>query len=361
MRLWPDLRRLPAAIQWALLITGALVLGFWMEWAHVPAALLLGPLVWSAIMGMRGMTIRVASSVHKFGQAVAGALIALHLDPHIVARTTEIWPAVLIFVSITLLLACLVGLVATWLTGLNVEVSVWGFLPGMAGTMIALAHERGLDSRMVAFIQILRMLMVIGAMIGVGAILAAPPGQPETVIGQSTCVPVLTTLVLAVAGSAIGRWLPMIPAGASLAPIVLGGVLNIYGVAFAVPHWLTAVAYLFLGAQTGLRFTPEIVRAGGRALPMLVVSVLLLLVLCGISGAILSMLTGADLMTAVLATVPGSIDSIALIAVATHADMSFVMTLQTTRLFAVVLFGPPVARCLLHLVSLRSARIDASL
>jgi len=95
-------------------------------------------------------------------------------------------------------------------------------------------------------------------------------------------------------------------------------------------------------------------------LPMLVVSVLLLLFLCGLSGAILSELAGTDLMTAVLATVPGSIDSIALIAVSTHADMSFVMTLQTTRLFAVVLFGPQVARLLLRMASSWSKKIGAT-
>jgi membrane AbrB-like protein len=350
----PD--RLSVVGQWALLIIGGLFLGLSMEWAHVPAALLLGPLVWSAVLGMRGMTIRVAKPAHRFGQAVAGALIALHLDPDIVARTVEIWPIVLVFVGITLVLACIVGLVATWLTGLDTEVSVWGFLPGMAGTMIALAHERGLDSRMVAFIQILRMLMVIGAMICVGAVLAAPPTVLVSVASQSTILPVLTTLLLAGIGCAISRWLPLIPAGASLVPIFIGGVLNVYGIAFAVPHWLTTVAYLCLGAQTGLRFTPDIIRTGARALPMLVISVLLLLFLCGISGAILSELAGTDLMTAVLATVPGSIDSIALIAVSTHADMSFVMTLQTTRLFAVVLFGPPVARLLLRIVSSRSRR-----
>lgn len=351
--------QLPVTGQWLLLIAGSLFLGLCMDWANVPAALLLGPLIWAAVMGMRGMTIRVAKPAHKFGQAIAGALIALHLDPDIVARTVEIWPIVLIFVGITLVLACIVGLVATWLTGLDAEVSVWGFLPGMAGTMIALAHERGLDSRMVAFIQILRMLMVIGGMVCLGAVLAAPPATPVAIASQSAVLPLLTTMLLAAVGCAIAQWLPMIPAGASLVPILIGGVLNVYGIAFNVPHWLTTIAYLCLGAQTGLRFTPDIVRTGARALPMLMVSVLLLLFLCGLSGAILSELAGTDLMTAVLATVPGSIDSIALIAVSTHADMSFVMTLQTTRLFAVVLFGPPVARLLLRMVASRSRKAEA--
>lgn len=343
--------RWPPIVQWSALATGGIALGLGMERLHVPAALLLGPLIWAAILGTRGMNIRIGRGGHQFGQAVAGALIALNLDATILARTVEIWPVVFLFVFLTLVLACAVGLVATRLTGLDQDVTIWGFMPGMAGTMIALAHERGLDSRMVAFIQILRLLMVIGAMVTFGAIIVGPAVPHSEIIPDPTALPIIPTLALAGFGVATGRWLPMIPAGASLVPILIGGALCVNGIVFTVPHWLVTVAFFFLGAQTGLRFTPEMLKVGAKALPMLAVSVVLLLVLCGLSGGILSLITGTDLMSAVLATVPGSIDSIALIALSTGSDMSFIMVLQTTRLFAVVLLGPFIARVMLHLIS----------
>lgn len=349
----------PRFFQWSALVVGGIVLGTGMELAHVPAALLLGPLIWAAFLGMRGVKVHVARPVHQFGQAVAGALIALHLDPQILVRTAEIWPVVLLFVILTLLLACAVGLVATRLTGLDSEVAVWGFMPGMAGTMIALAHERGLDSRMVAFIQILRLLMVIGVMVGFGALLVGPAVPHDAGIPDQDIVSIVPTLMLAGLGVATGHWLRLIPAGASLVPILVGGFLCVNGVSFAVPHWLVTIAFFCLGAQTGLRFTPEMLKVGAKALPMLVLAVMLLLVLCATSGVVLSVIAGTDLMTAVLATVPGSIDSIALIAVSTGSDMSFIMALQTTRLFAIVLFGPPIARAMLHLVVRMRARAGA--
>ncbi|MDZ7910156.1 MAG: AbrB family transcriptional regulator [Gemmobacter sp.] len=58
-------------------------------------------------------------------------------------------------------------------------------------------------------------------------------------------------------------------------------------------------------------------------------------------------------MSGLLATVPGSIDSIAIIAIGAHADVSFVMTLQTIRLFAVALLGPTVAALLLRMMRKR--------
>lgn len=343
--------RWPSLPQWVVLAIGGVALGLGMERLHIPAALLLGPLIWAAFLGMRGMTVRIPRWAHQSGQAVAGALIALNLDAAILARTAEIWPVVLLFVFLTLVLACVVGFVATSLTGLDRDVTVWGFMPGMAGTMIALAHERGLDSRMVAFIQILRLLMVIGAMVAFGAVVVGPAvPHNEAVAGQSI-LSILPTLALTGLGVAAGRWLPMIPAGASLIPILIGGALAVSGVVFAVPHWLVTVAFFCLGAQTGLRFTPEMLKVGAKALPMLALSVVLLLFLCGLSGVILSLISGMDLMSSVLATVPGSIDSIALIAISTGSDMSFVMALQTMRLFAVVLFGPPMARAMLHLAN----------
>ncbi len=61
------------------------------------------------------------------------------------------------------------------------------------------------------------------------------------------------------------------------------------------------------------------------------------------TGVALSWIAGVSLMSGMLATVPGSIDSIAILAIGTGADVAFVMTLQTVRLFAVVIFGPLIA------------------
>lgn len=343
------LARWPRALQWLLLLGGGIVLARMMELAHVPAALLLGPLIWGAALAMRGTTVRIGRLPHLFGQAIAGTLIANNLDPQVLTQTLDLWPVVILFVVLTLVLACAVGLGAAKVAGLDREVTVWGFLPGMAGTMIALAHERGIDSRMVAFIQILRLLMVIGAMVAVGAVLVGPAVPHGAGAPPPDLVSTLSVLAISALGIAVARVLPMVPAGASLVPLFIGGALCVNGVNLASPHWLIALGYLMLGAQVGLRFTPEMIRTGARALPMLALAVVALLLLCGATGALLSVVAGVDLMSAMLATVPGSIDSIALIALSTGSDISFIMTLQTVRLFAVVLLGPPLARWILHL------------
>ena len=56
-------------------------------------------------------------------------------------------------------------------------------------------------------------------------------------------------------------------------------------------------------------------------------------------------LLGVDPLTAYLATSPGGMDSIAIIAAAAdNVDLSFVLTLQMLRFLIVLLFGPALAR-----------------
>jgi uncharacterized protein len=63
-------------------------------------------------------------------------------------------------------------------------------------------------------------------------------------------------------------------------------------------------------------------------------------------SAVLVYAAGIDPLTAYLATSPGGIDSVAIIAASSKADMSFVMTMQAVRLVFVLIAGPPLARFL---------------
>jgi uncharacterized membrane protein AbrB (regulator of aidB expression) len=53
---------------------------------------------------------------------------------------------------------------------------------------------------------------------------------------------------------------------------------------------------------------------------------------------------GIDLLTAYLATGPGGMDTVAIIATSSSADLSFVMALQAIRFLIVLVLGPPLAR-----------------
>ena len=66
---------------------------------------------------------------------------------------------------------------------------------------------------------------------------------------------------------------------------------------------------------------------------------------CGGLAMLISYELGIDPLTAYLATSPGGLDSVAIIAAASNSvDLSFVMALQSARLLFVLSFGPSLAR-----------------
>jgi membrane AbrB-like protein len=161
------------------------------------------------------------------------------------------------------------------------------------------------------------------------------------------------TLVIAAIGAVIGRGL-RIPAGASLVPMMTGAILQSSDLMeIELPLWLLAMTYTVLGWYVGLRFTRGVVCDALRALPQIIISILTLIGLCSGSAFLLIRFLRVDPLTAYLATSPGGLDTVAVIANGSTADVSFVMALQTARLLLIVVIGPPLARLVARLAGVR--------
>ena len=155
----------------------------------------------------------------------------------------------------------------------------------------------------------------------------------------------LVTLAVAAAGGALG-WLLRLPSPYFLGAFALGLALHLWlGTQFQVPHWLMAATYVAIGWTIGLKFDRAMLLHAGRALPQIMLSIFILMGFCGAIAWLLSHQLGIDPLTAYLATSPGGMDSVAIIAAASaKVDLSFIMALQTARYFFVLLFGPALAR-----------------
>ena len=86
------------------------------------------------------------------------------------------------------------------------------------------------------------------------------------------------------------------------------------------------------------------VRQAGRLLPFVLCSTVALVVACAGLGWALAVLTPSDALTAYLATTPGGIDSVAIVALESGTSAPLVLAVQMLRLFAVVLAGSLVGR-----------------
>jgi membrane AbrB-like protein len=338
---------LPHSVQWLILLLASLVLGFGLQAFHIPAALLLGPMIVGVTMGLSGASVRIPSSLFIASQAILGCMIAQTLSPAVLTPLLDDWLLVLLVLFATLFASGVVGWCLVRFSSLPGPTGAWGSSPGGASAMVAMAGDFGADVRLVAFMQYLRVLFVATAAAIVARIgLGDEAGQGSVAMEWFPALDwrFLGTLGIAVAGSWLGSRL-RIPSGAMLLPMVIGAGLHSSGtMTLQIPEWLLALAYALIGWSVGLRFTRPIFLLALRTLPQMLVSILALMLFCAGLGWMLTCFLPVDMMTAYLATSPGGLDTVAIIAAGSRVDMAFVMAMQTLRLFTILLTGPAIAR-----------------
>ncbi len=222
---------------------------------------------------------------------------------------------------------------------------------GGASGIVAMAHELGADDRLVAFMQYLRVLVVVLATpliatlaFGVDGAGSAP--EPDLLAEPSAW---LIIAAIAPVGILAGRAVRL-PAGTLLGPLILAGVLALTGPLddVEVPGLLQEAAFIAIGLQVGLRFTPEAVREVGRLLLPVLAAIAGLMVICfGLAG-VLTATTDVTLLDAYLATTPGGLYAVLAAAFGAGADTTFILAVQTLRLLVMVLIAPLLVRVIVR-------------
>lgn len=342
------------ACLWAALAAISLLLALGLERAAVPAAMFLGPMLTGLVFAVSGADLTMPRWTFSAAQSVVGSMVAVTITASTLATLAHDWPAMLTAVALVITFGGIVGFALMRHGGLPGTTAAWGTSPGGAAAMTAMAEAYGADMRMVAFMQYMRLLVVVSSAAGVSRLLlgghaaaALPPAfAPGLVVPP---LALAQTLGLIAAGVLLGR-VSRIPAGPLVLPMVAGAALHAAGlIDIVLPSWLLFSAYALLGWFIGLRFTPQTVRHALRAAPRILLGIVGLMALCSGIAWLLVRWMGVDPLSAYLATSPGGLDSMAIIAVGSGCNVPFVLALQSLRLFAVVLTGPLVARLVCHL------------
>jgi len=296
--------------------------------------------------------------VRPVALAVVGGVLAATFRPSVFPLLARHWPAVSLVVGVTLLLSLAVGLLLSRVARLDRKSAALGTLPGAASGMLAMSAPLGADPRLVAVSQFTRVIVVVvcAALVSRLGLAPGPAADPALGHGLTTSNFEGATLVnggwpaygLTALVAALGAWAGTrlrLPAGALMGPLVLGVFLEELGlVRLAWPPGVPQAAYLFLGLWVGLLFDRDSVKTVGRLFPFVLASAVALVIACAGLGWVLGAITGMDGLTAYLATTPGGIDSVAIMALGSGADAPLVLAVQTLRLFAVVLVASLLGR-----------------
>jgi uncharacterized protein len=323
-------------------------LGWVLEQAGLPSSYLFAALLVGLAVALT-LPARVAVPRGAFvaGQALTGVALGAFVRSSALKALAHSWLPVTLVSAATLGICIAGGGLLTRFTALDAPTAQLGSVAGGASGIVAMADDLGADARLVAFMQYLRVLVVV-LLTPLCLAVAFPGHHTGQVAGTSTLGQPRDWLLafgVAAAGVAIAE-LAHMTAGTLLAPMVLAAavVLAVPGGAFAVPQLVAQTAFALIGLQVGLRFTMETVRLLGRLLGPVLISILGLLVACFGLAVLLDLTTSVTLLDAYLATTPGGLFAVLAVAFGAGANTTFILAVQGLRLLVMVLLAPLVVR-----------------
>ena len=339
--------------QWGVLLTLSILVSLLWGAAGLPAALLLGPMISGIVFGASGVRLAIPGSPYIAAQALIGAMVAASATPEILAGISHDALLFCLVTAATLLGAAAIGWLISRSGLIPGPTAVYGISPGAAPAMVVLGEAEGADAHLVAFMQYSRVLLVaLGAAlvarfwVDAGTTRASAPAWLAPVHWGNLAV----VLLLAAFSQQVARLLRL-QAWGLLGPMLLLAPLHVGGwLPIELPRWLLAAAYALVGWRVGLGFRRDELRHVGRALPVVAGGALCLMAFCGLLAWCLTRLTHVDALTAYLATSPGGLDSVAIIAASTsQVNLSFVLALQSMRLLLVVALAPAITKLVVRL------------
>jgi uncharacterized protein len=341
---------------WTLCACLCAIAGFSAAALHVPAAWMVGPMVAAVVLALcLSSPLRVPGGVFVAAQSVVGDVIASTFRASDLDVMAKHWLAVVLVGGGTLFISLVVGELLSRIAHLDRPTAVLGSLPGGASGMVAMSPSVSADPKLVAVMQYVRLISVV-----------LTASALTNVLSTAHSVHALSTSVVSVSWSnvavtlgigALGTWLGRrfkVPAGALLGALALGIVAASTGIVhLQVPAVISAPAYAVIGMYVGLLFDRGSLKHAGKLIPYIVASTVTLILACVGMSLVLAAMTGNDFLTCFLATSPGGLDSVALLAIGGGTNLALVMSLQTARLLTIVFLGPFVVR--LYVAALKTA------
>ncbi len=278
-------------------------------------------------------------------QALVGVVLGAYLQSDALQALGEDWLPVTLVSAATLGLSMGAGRLLARFTALDVPTATLGMIAGGASGIVTMADDLGGDDRLVAFMQYLRVLVVVLLMPLLIAIFGetggGSGGPGEAAFGQPRDW-LLTALIAP--SAALAARAARVPAGALLGPMLVAGAVTLAGVDFAVPPAVREFAFALIGLQVGLRFTFETVKLLGRLILPVLAAVFGLLAGCFALAVALTLTTPVSLQDAYLATTPGGLYAVLAVAVGAGSNTTFILAVQVARLLVAVLLAPLAVR-----------------
>jgi uncharacterized protein len=334
-------------VSWGLLVAAVVLVALALDAVGMPSPTLFAALLVGVAAALaKPDAFELPRHVFTGAQAVTGVTLGAYLQSSSLTAIADSWLPVTLVSLATLLLSLAAGVVLSRTTELDPATAALGSIAGGASGIVGMSDELGGDDRLVAFMQYLRVLVVVVLTPAVAALTGGHGG------GGAPSGPAfgdlegwLLTLAIAPVGVFLGRTVKL---PSLIGPMIIAGALTLAGAGFTVPPALREVAFGLIGLMVGLRFTMATLRQVGRLVFPVLIALIALLVACFGLAVILHLTADVSLRDAYFATTPGGLYAVLAIAVGSGADTTFILAVQALRVFVMILLAPLAVRAVVR-------------
>lgn len=311
---------------------------------HIPIPWMLGPIVVLIITQfIHKGELKWPRQLGDLGVVIVGTGIGLRFNIHLFESAGFI--LLYMFLLNVILIGGAVGIayLISRFSKMPLRASVLGAIPGGLSQTVLFAERENIgEVGSIFYFQVIRLLLVV---------MIVPFIVAGQAAGQTGDAKFSVSLVFIIAMTwAFSVFMDRIhfPVAQFIAPIILLIALQLATPLTMpqIPGLVMVIAQLFIGAQIGLKLTPEKVQLPVRVLIGGVMSALALIALTLGSSFIMSFLMDTKFTTSFLSTAPGGIDQMVLLADAVNADISIVSLFQTSRLLFIFIIVMPLLKAI---------------
>ena len=290
-------------------------------------------------------------------QIMSGTMIGCRVGREDLIELKKLVKPIILLIIAFICMNLIFGGLMIAFTDLDVPTALFSCSPGGASDMALIGEELGANPAQIAFLQVLRLLIIFTfcpplfrylfeKKIKPSASSEAPEVTEEADEPENSTMPSATDyrklVVVFVICAAAGLFLNFlgVTSGAMLGAMIAGAVFTVFKGKNRFPVNLRTFMSILSGAYMGCKFT----RADLANIHVLLIPILIMflgiITFILVNAALLSRFTDLDYQTAMFASTPGGISEMALLSEEMGVDSFKVSVLHTCRLFFVIAFFP---------------------
>jgi uncharacterized protein len=310
--------------------------GYLFDRLGAPVPWMIGPMIAVATLNLMGVHMHSPPFARQMGQLILGSAVSLYFTPPVVAALAGNLPAIVAATISVFLVAGIGALTLSRASGVDGKSTFFASVPGGAMAMAVLADRYGAQIAPVAVAHSLRVSIVVilipFALTYGGLPLEASPYRPEAPLNFSILAPWLAL------GCVLGEVSERLRLnnGHLLTPIFFGAALTLSGFQLsAVPHWMTSFAQLMFGLVLGARYERAFFARYRLFIPFALLNSFFILIASVLAGAALAWAFRLPIATMIIATSPGGLAEMTILAQALEISVPLVIAFHLFRVVVV--------------------------